>query len=148
MKTNRLLLVMSFATVVLAGTSLYAQQDMDPTYYDPCPQPASVTTTAQVSQHVNQTQHVNQMKTVASLNGMQRGEHHGKRLTSQKAGSGIASDHRSATSAQKRLAAKKVTTSSLKRSDEMMAYPDSPVEEQGEVISARMTTDTTVPNRD
>jgi hypothetical protein len=142
MKTNRLLLVMSFATVVLAGTSLCAQQDMDPTYYDPCPQPASVTTTAQVSQHVNQT------KTLASLNGMQPGEHHAKRLTSQKAGSGIASDHRSATSAQKRLAAKKVTTSSLKRPDEMMGYPDSPVEEQGEVISALMATDTTLPNRD
>jgi hypothetical protein len=46
------------------------------------------------------------------------------------------------------LAAKKVTTSSLKRPDEMMAYPDSAVDEQGEVISARMATDTTLPNRD
>ena len=35
MKTNRLLLVMTFMSAILIGTNLYAQQEVDPTWYDP-----------------------------------------------------------------------------------------------------------------
>ena len=35
MKTNRLLLVMTFMSAILFGTNLYAQQEVDPTWYDP-----------------------------------------------------------------------------------------------------------------
>jgi len=36
-KTNHLLLVMTFMSVFLFGASLYAQQEVDPTWYDPWP---------------------------------------------------------------------------------------------------------------
>jgi hypothetical protein len=109
MRTNRLLLVMSFAGVVLAGTSLYAQQDADPTWYDPCPEPAKVTTPSQVAQHVNQP------KTVAGLLERQPGEQRAKRLASQQAGSRIAGDHRTRISSQQQSPAANAPSSSLKR---------------------------------
>lgn len=37
MKTNRLLMAMTFMSVLLFGTSLFAQQEVDPTWYDPWP---------------------------------------------------------------------------------------------------------------
>jgi hypothetical protein len=43
MKTNHLLLAMTFASVLLLGTNLYAQQEVDPTWYDPWGAPSHVT---------------------------------------------------------------------------------------------------------
>ena len=43
MKTNRLLMVTTFMSVFLFGASLYAQQEIDPTWYDPWPAPNKVT---------------------------------------------------------------------------------------------------------
>jgi hypothetical protein len=123
MRTNRLLLVMSFAGVVLAGTSLYAQQDADPTWYDPCPEPAKVITPSQVAQHVNQP------KTVAGFE-RQPGEQRAKRLASQQAGSRIAGDHRTTISSQQQSPAANAPSSSLKR---------------GAVPAARMADETAVP---
>ncbi len=37
MKTNRLLMAMTFMSVLVFGTSLFAQQEVDPTWYDPWP---------------------------------------------------------------------------------------------------------------
>jgi len=37
MKTNRLLLVVTFMSLFLFGTSLYGQQEVDPTWYNPWP---------------------------------------------------------------------------------------------------------------
>lgn len=43
MKTDRLMLAMTFMSVVLFGTTLYAQQEVNPTWYNPWPEPARVT---------------------------------------------------------------------------------------------------------
>lgn len=88
MKTNRLPLLMTFASVFLVGTSLYAQQEVDRSWY-PCPGPESdnVATPPQAAKAVNQT------KTVSGLPEQQPGEHRATRLVSRQAGSRIASDH-------------------------------------------------------
>jgi hypothetical protein len=50
MKTNRLLVVMTFMSVLFLGTSLYAQQESDPTWYDPWP------AADKVNAHISQPQ--------------------------------------------------------------------------------------------
>lgn len=51
MKTDRLLLVVTFMSLFLFGTSLYGQQEVDPTWYNPWPE-ATKTATAPLSQAV------------------------------------------------------------------------------------------------
>jgi len=56
-KTNRLLMVMTFMSALLFGTSLYGQQEVTPTWYDPWPAPNTVTahsSNAQVAKHKHQ----------------------------------------------------------------------------------------------
>lgn len=43
MKTNRLLLMMTFMSVMLLGGRVYGQQEVDPTWYDPWASPNKVT---------------------------------------------------------------------------------------------------------
>lgn len=52
MKTNHLLLAMTFAGVFLFGPSLFAQQEVDPTWYDPWGAPSTVTSHAVAPPHV------------------------------------------------------------------------------------------------
>ena len=47
MKTNRLLVAMTFTGMMLMGTSLYAQQDTDPSWYNPWDGPAATTAKSQ-----------------------------------------------------------------------------------------------------
>lgn len=47
MKTNRLLVAMTFTGMMLMGTSLFAQQDTDPSWYNPWDGPAKATATPQ-----------------------------------------------------------------------------------------------------
>jgi hypothetical protein len=42
MKTNRLLMAMTFMGILLFGPSLFAQQEVDPTWYDPWAAPNKV----------------------------------------------------------------------------------------------------------
>ena len=65
MKTNRLLLVMTFMSAILIGTNLYAQQEVDPTWYDPWGAPAANNVTSHpVQQHI--AGHKNQPKMVSA----------------------------------------------------------------------------------
>ena len=65
MKTNRLLLVMTFMSAILIGTNLYAQQEVDPTWYDPWGVPAANNVTSRpAQQHI--AGHKNQPKMVSS----------------------------------------------------------------------------------
>lgn len=50
MKTNRLLLVMTFMSAILFGTNLHAQQEVDPTWYDPWGGPAANSVTSHPAQ--------------------------------------------------------------------------------------------------
>jgi hypothetical protein len=82
MRTNRLLLVMTFMSVFLFGTSLYGQQEIDPTWYNPWPVPNEVTahpSRPQVAKHKNQP------KIVAGLVERQPGKLRAKRLVSRQA---------------------------------------------------------------
>jgi hypothetical protein len=64
MKTNRLLMVMTFMSVLLFGPSLFAQQEVDPTWYDPWATPSKVS--APVTQP-QATQSTHQPKLVSGL---------------------------------------------------------------------------------
>ncbi len=44
MKSNRSLLVLAFLSVLMFGTSLYAQQDVDPTWHNPWSAPTKAAT--------------------------------------------------------------------------------------------------------
>lgn len=46
MKTNRLLMAMTFMSVLLFGPSLFAQQEVDPTWYNPWAAPNKVSAPA------------------------------------------------------------------------------------------------------
>jgi hypothetical protein len=64
-KTNRLLLVMTFMSAILFGTNLYAQQEVDPTWYDPWGGPAANNVTSHpAQQHI--AGHKNQPKMVSA----------------------------------------------------------------------------------
>ncbi|HZW95927.1 MAG TPA: hypothetical protein VFF64_23475 [Candidatus Eremiobacteraceae bacterium] len=142
MKTNRLLLGMSFACVFLIGPSLYGQQDVDPTWY-PCPDPgpSKVTTPAQVAKHVNHP------KTVSALPERQTGEPHAKRLVRQEAGSRIAGGDRITVSPEPRLSTRNVRPPMMAL-DEQTVYPVSPVDGRGAVPAPRMVDETAIPIRD
>jgi hypothetical protein len=45
-KTNRLLMAMTFMSILLFGPSLFAQQEVDPTWYDPWAAPNKVSAPA------------------------------------------------------------------------------------------------------
>ena len=65
MKTNRLLPVMTFMSAILFGTNLYAQQEVDPTWYDPWGGPAANNVTSHpAQQHI--AGHKNQPKMVSA----------------------------------------------------------------------------------
>lgn len=68
MKTNRLLMAITFTSVVMLGTSLYAQQDVDPTWYNPWDAPARVTAQSQPLQF---TKYSNQFTTASTLSRLQ-----------------------------------------------------------------------------
>ena len=68
MKTNRLLMAITFTTVVMLGTSLYAQQDVDPTWYNPWDAPAKVTAQSQPLQF---SKHANQFAAASALSRLQ-----------------------------------------------------------------------------
>jgi hypothetical protein len=68
MKTNRLLMAITFTSVVMLGTSLYAQQDVDPTWYNPWEAPAKVTAQSQPLQF---TTYANQFMTASALSRLQ-----------------------------------------------------------------------------
>ena len=52
MKTNHLLLAMTFASLLLFGTSLFAQQEVDPSWYDPWAAPTLMTSHPAAPSHV------------------------------------------------------------------------------------------------
>jgi hypothetical protein len=68
MKTNHLLMAITFTSVVMLGTSVYAQQDVDPTWYNPWDAPAKVTTQSQPLQFTN---HSNQFRAASALSRLQ-----------------------------------------------------------------------------
>ena len=68
MKTNRLLMAITFTSVVMLGTSLYAQQDVDPTWYNPWEAPAKVTAQSQPLQF---TRYANQFTAASALSRLQ-----------------------------------------------------------------------------
>jgi hypothetical protein len=65
MKTNRLLLLVTFTGVLMFGTSLYGQQEVDPSWYNPWQAPNNATAQQhQVAKHKNQSR--NQAKIAAT----------------------------------------------------------------------------------
>jgi len=141
MKTNRLLLAMSFASLFLIGTSLYGQQDVDPTWYPwSDPGPGKVTTPSQVAKHVTHR------KTVSALPERQTGKHHAKPLVSQEAGSPIAGGHRITTSPETQLSPRNVPAPMMPL-DEQTVYPVSQVDGRG-AVPPRMVDETARPIRD
>ena len=68
MKTNRVLMALTFTSVVMLGTSLYAQQDVDPTWYNPWDAPAKVTAQSHPLQF---TKYANQFTTASALSRLQ-----------------------------------------------------------------------------
>lgn len=82
MKTNRLLLAMTFMSAFLFGTSLYAQQEVDPTWYNPWP------VANDMSAHAAQLQaaeHKSQPKIVSDSPAQQLAQLHAKRVVSRPA---------------------------------------------------------------
>jgi len=75
MKTNRLLMAITFTSVVMLGTSLYAQQDVDPTWYNPWYAPAKA---AAQSQPLQFTKYSNQLTTASTLSRLQPEKSAGK----------------------------------------------------------------------
>ena len=75
MKTNRLLMALTFASVVMLGTSAYAQQDVDPTWYNPWDAPAKVTAQSQPFQF---TSYSNQFTAASALSRLQPEKSGGK----------------------------------------------------------------------
>ena len=75
MKTNRLLMAITFTSVVMLGTSLYAQQDVDPTWYNPWDAPAKVTAQSQPLQF---TTYSNQFTAASTLSRLQPEKSGGK----------------------------------------------------------------------
>ena len=75
MKTNRLLMAIPFTSVVMLGTSLYAQQDVDPTWYNPWEGPAKATAQSQPLQFTNYS---NQFMTASALSRLQPEKSGGK----------------------------------------------------------------------
>ena len=57
MKTNHLLLAMTFVGVLLLGPSLFAQQEVDPTWYDPWGAPTQVASHPAAPRHVAKAEH-------------------------------------------------------------------------------------------
>ena len=85
MKTNRLLLAMTFISVLLFGTSLYGQQEVDPTWYNPWPAQNKVTAQVvrpQVARRKNQPQ--NQAKIVSGLTEQHAGKLRVTRVVSRR----------------------------------------------------------------
>lgn len=68
MKTNRLLMAITFTSVVMLGTSLYAQQDLDPTWYNTWDAPAKVSAQSQPLQF---TKYSNQFTAASTLSRLQ-----------------------------------------------------------------------------
>ena len=58
MRTNRLLLAMTFTALFMFGTSLYGQQDVDPTWYNPFPDAARTDVPSQTAKQANRKQAV------------------------------------------------------------------------------------------
>ncbi len=144
MKTNRLLLGMSFACVFLIGTSLYGQQEIDPTWYSsPDPGPSKMTAPPQIAKHVNHP------KTVAALSERQTGEPHAKRLVSQEAGSRVAGGDRITVSPEPRLSTRNVRPPMMLL-DEQTVYTVSPADGRGAVPEPRVVSETAtaIPIRD
>ena|ERR1700675_764922 len=83
MKTNRLLMAITFTSVVMLGTSLYAQQDVDPTWYNPWEGPAKAT--AQ-SQPLRFTKYANQFTAASTLSRLQPEKSAGKNSVAGKHG--------------------------------------------------------------
>ena len=75
MKTNRVLMALTFTSVVMLGTSLYAQQDVDPTWYNPWDAPAKVTAQSHPLQF---TKYANQFTTASALSRLQPDKSAGK----------------------------------------------------------------------
>jgi hypothetical protein len=85
MKTNRLLLVITFMSMFLFGASLYGQQEVDPTWYNPWPASSQATapsSQAQVAKHKNQAK--SQAKNVSGARTRQTGMLRAKRLVSRR----------------------------------------------------------------
>lgn len=142
MKTNHLLLGMSFASIFLIGTSLYGQQDVDPTWYpSPDPGPSKVTTPPQVAKHVNRP------KTVSASPERQPGDPHTKRLVSQEAGSRIAGGHRITVSPEPQLSTWNVRAPMMPL-DEQTVYTVSPLDRRGAVAEPRTVDETAISIRD
>ena len=85
MKTNRLLMAITFTSVVMLGTSLYAQQDVDPTWYNPWEAPAKVTAQSQPLQF---TRYANQFRAASALSRLQPERSAGKNSVAGKHGQG------------------------------------------------------------
>jgi hypothetical protein len=68
MKTNRLLMAITFTSVVILGTSLYAQQEVDPTWYNPWDAPAKVNAQSQPLQFAK---YANQLTAASALSRLQ-----------------------------------------------------------------------------
>ena len=75
MKTNRLLMAITFTSVVMLGTSAYAQQDVDPPWYNPWDAPAKVTAQSQPFQF---TKYSNQFTAASALSRLQPEKSAGK----------------------------------------------------------------------
>jgi hypothetical protein len=75
MKTNRLLMAITFTNVVMLGSCLYAQQDVDPTWYNPWDAPAKV---AAQSQPLQFTKYSNQFMAASALSRLQPEKSGGK----------------------------------------------------------------------
>jgi hypothetical protein len=81
MKTNRLLMALTFTSVVMLGTSLYAQQDVDPTWYNPWDAPAKVTAQSNPLQF---SKYANQFMTASALSRLQPEKPVGKNSVADK----------------------------------------------------------------
>ena len=75
MKTNRVLMALTFTSVVMLGTSLYAQQDVDPTWYNPWDAPAKVTAQSHPLQFIK---YANQLTAASALSRLQPDKSAGK----------------------------------------------------------------------
>jgi hypothetical protein len=105
MKINRLLLATTFTSLFLFGTTLFAQQDVNPSWYDPFPEAANATAPSHAVKPANQP------KSVSGLAGSQLGQSHAKRV-SQQSGAEIANGQKATMSQKSQLLSKDAVSTS------------------------------------
>jgi hypothetical protein len=133
MRINHLLVATTFASLFLFGTSLYAQQDVDPSWYDPVP--ASATAPSQAVKPASQP------KAISGLPEPQVSEPSAKRLVSQQSSHG----HKATMSQKSQLLAANAVSTSKPGIDEPKVGQVSVGDERHAAESPKMASKMAIP---